>query len=72
MTISTGRDDWNMLLVSKGLSSVTTEIRWVETVGQMNWHGIAFVSFSHETARSLSELLIQFNNRASEEALSES
>jgi len=72
LTISTGRDDWNMLLVSKGLSSVTTEIRWVETVGQMNWHGIAFVSFSHETARSLSELLIQFNNRASEEALSES
>jgi hypothetical protein len=33
----------------------------------MNWHGVSFINFTQETARSLSELLIQFNNRASEE-----
>lgn len=67
LTISTGRSDWNLLLQTKGLSIVTGEIRWVETVGQMNWHGVSFVSLSPETARALSELLIQLNNRASEE-----
>lgn len=71
LTISTGRDEWNLLLQTKGLSVVTSEIRWVETVGQMNWHGVSFVSFSIETARALSELLIQFNNRASDEAAGE-
>ncbi|MEN9824946.1 MAG: hypothetical protein RI953_691 [Pseudomonadota bacterium] len=67
ITITTGRADWNTLLVSNGLSNVTCEVRWVETVGQMNWHGVSFINFTQETARSLSELLIQFNNRASEE-----
>jgi hypothetical protein len=50
---------------------VTCEVRWVETVGQMNWHGVSFISLSQENARSLSELLIQFNNRASEEQYNE-
>jgi class 3 adenylate cyclase len=72
LTISTGRDDWNLLLQTKGLSVLNSEVRWVETVGQMNWHGVSFVSFSAETARALSEILIQFNNRASEEPATES
>lgn len=67
VTITSGREDWNSLLVSKGLSNVTCEVRWVEIVGQMNWHGVSFINFTAETSRSLSELLIQFNNRASEE-----
>lgn len=71
VTISTGREDWNFTLISKSLANVTCEVRWVEVVGQMNWHGVSFISFPPETARSLSELLIQFNNRASEEVESD-
>lgn len=71
MTISTGRDDWNFTLGNKSLANVTCEVRWVETVGQMNWHGVSYISLSQENARSLSELLIQFNNRASEEQRNE-
>ena len=67
VAISTARADWNTILVSKGLANVTCDVRWVENVGQMHWHGVAFVGFPQEQARALSDLLIQFNNRASEE-----
>ncbi|NBO38049.1 hypothetical protein EBU99_05650 [bacterium] len=67
VTLTTGRADWNAVLVNKGLANVTCDIRWVEAVGQMHWHGVAYVGLPQEQTRALSELLIQFNNRASEE-----
>lgn len=67
VTLSTGRADWNKILMIKGLAQVVCDVRWVEKVGHMHWHGVAFVGFPQEQARALSDLLIQFNNRSHEE-----
>jgi class 3 adenylate cyclase len=68
ITLLADRADWDTILHSKGLANFNCEVRWMEPVGQKNWHGVAFTSFTREQARALSELLIQFNNRAAEEA----
>jgi class 3 adenylate cyclase len=67
LTLTTGRSDWNKILNLKGLAHLAFDVRWVEKVGNMHWHGVAFVGFPHEQARALSDLLIQFNNRSHEE-----
>ncbi|MEN9530355.1 MAG: hypothetical protein RI932_2228, partial [Pseudomonadota bacterium] len=67
VTLNTGRADWNKILMVKGLAQVVCDVRWVEKVGHMHWHGVAFVGFPQEQARALSDLLIQFNNRSHEE-----
>ncbi|MEY4064061.1 MAG: hypothetical protein RIR26_269 [Pseudomonadota bacterium] len=68
VTLLADRADWDTILHSKGLANFNCEVRWMEPVGQKNWHGVAFTSFTKEQARALSELLIQFNNRAADES----
>lgn len=67
VTLSTGRHEWNIILSAKGLASLACDVRWVEAIGGKHWHGVAFVGFPPEQAKALSDLLIQFNNSASEE-----
>lgn len=64
LTISTGRADWNKILGLKNLEKVSCEIRWIENVGSLHWHGVSFVGTPAEQTRALSELLIQFSNNA--------
>lgn len=64
LTISTGRADWNKILEMKNLEKVTCEIRWIESVGELHWHGVSFVGTPAEQTRALSELLIQLSNNA--------
>lgn len=67
LTISTGRPDWNKILEMKGLEQVACEIRWVESVGDLHWHGVSFVGTPSEQTRALCELLIQLSNNADQE-----
>lgn len=62
LKISTGRSDWNKVLEMKSLEKVTCEIRWIETVGDLHWHGVSFVGTPTEQTRALAELLIQLSN----------
>lgn len=67
LTISTGRPDWNKVLEMKNLEQVACEIRWVESVGELHWHGVSFVGTPAEQTRALCELLIQLSNNADKE-----
>ncbi|MEY2988283.1 MAG: hypothetical protein RJB13_1804, partial [Pseudomonadota bacterium] len=64
LTISTGRGDWNKILELKHLEKVSCEIRWIEAVGDLHWHGVSFVGVPSEQTRAMSELLVQFSNNA--------
>jgi class 3 adenylate cyclase len=64
LTVTTGRADWNKILAMKQLEKVSCEIRWIEAVGELHWHGVSFVGTPVEQSRALSELLIQLSNNA--------